>query len=177
MLAVILMMTGVAWSCVGLVAFRVEGSSTVEPGATVKVFGGAFAAGQPVSVRLDSPNGPVLATVDDPQPSTMTSRFTVDVPLPGDISQGPHVLVATQEHQDMNAGIPARVAIHVGTSEPIPADIADRPDALAVSSGPSTTSLVLIGLGAAAAGLLLAAGWSLLTSRRSSARAERATAG
>lgn len=94
----------VAWACVGLVVFKTTGSATVEPGGTVEVFGGEFAPGEPVNVRLDSADGPVLATFPDPKPSTMTSRFTLDVPIPDDISPGEHLLVATQKHHDMNGG-------------------------------------------------------------------------
>lgn len=157
----------VAWACVGLVVFRTTGSATVEPGGTVEVFGGEFAAGEPVNVRLDSPDGPVLATFPDPQPSTMTSRFTLDVPIPEDISTGEHLLVATQEHYDMNGGIPARAAIYVNEAEPALPTPEERPTSIVASSGPSTVSLVLIGLAAAAVALLVA-GASAVAARRSS---------
>jgi hypothetical protein len=165
---------GLAWGCVALVAFRTNGPGTVAPGGTVEVFGGEFASGQPVDIRLDSPTGPVLYTVPDPRPSTMTSQFTVQVPIPQDITPGPHVLVATQEHYDMNVGIPARATIHVNASPPVEPLPVERPTVLTVEDGRSAASYVLIALGVAAAGLLLATAASLIAARRPPSRqAER----
>ncbi|HEX2047915.1 MAG TPA: hypothetical protein VHF27_09130 [Acidimicrobiales bacterium] len=175
--AVLVVSAGVAWACVALVAFRVNGSGAVQPGGTVEVFGGEFASGQPVHIRLDSPTGPILYTHPNPQPSTMTSQFTVQVPIPADVSPGPHVLVATQEHYDMNVGIPARAAIHVSGSPPAAPLPADRAEVLVESDGPSAARYVLIALGTAAAGLFLAAVASMLAARRpSTGQAERVKA-
>ncbi len=175
--AVVVVSAGVAWACVALVAFRVNGSGVVQPGGTVEVFGGEFAARQPVHIRLDSPTGPILYTHPNPQPSTMTSQFTVQVPIPADISPGPHVLVATQEHYDMNVGIPARAAFHVNTSPPAAPIPVDRAVALSESDGPAVARYVLIALGVAAVGLVLAAVASMIAARRpASGQAERAKA-
>ncbi|HEV2767425.1 MAG TPA: hypothetical protein VGV63_06950 [Acidimicrobiales bacterium] len=162
----VLIPAGLAWACVTVVAFRTTGPGTVEPGGTVEVFGADFARGEPVNIHLDSLDGPVLATVPSPMPSTMTSRFTVPVPIPADVSPGPHLLIATQDHYDMNVGIPARAAIYVDSSPPAELVPAQRATALTVSDGPSTASLLLIGLGVAAAGLLMAAGASMIAARR-----------
>ncbi|MDQ4070483.1 MAG: hypothetical protein M3203_13585 [Actinomycetota bacterium] len=171
-MAAVLAPAAVAWACVALVGFRVNGSGVVQPGGTVEVWGGEFARGKPVHVRLDSPEGPILATYADPQPSTMTSQFTLQVPIPGDISPGQHFLVATQEHYDMNVGIPARASIYVNTSAPVAQLPADRVTELTVSEGPSAARYVFIVLGVAGAGLLLAAVASLIVARRPSERAE-----
>ncbi|MEX2660266.1 MAG: hypothetical protein WD232_11265, partial [Acidimicrobiales bacterium] len=165
----------VAWACVGLVVFKTTGSATVQPGGTVEVFGGEFASDQPVDVRLDSPDGPVLATYPEPGPSTMTSRFTLDVPIPDDITPGEHLLVATQEHYDMNGGIPARAVIYVDAPEPPPPTPEERPTSLLASSGPGAGNLVLVGVGAAAVALALTAG-AVALRRSSSAPAEGARA-
>ncbi len=159
---------GLAWGCVVVAAMRVNGSGVVQPGGTVEVFGSDFARGKPVHIRLDAPDGRILYTHPDPQPSTMTSRFTVQVPIPQDVSPGPHVLFATQEHYDMNVGIPARATIHVSSSPPVAPVPTDRAAALTVSDPPSAASYVLIGLGVAAAGLLLAAAASMIAGRRPS---------
>jgi len=164
----VLVPAALASACVALVAFRVNGSGVVQPGGTVEVFGGEFARGKPVHIRLDSPEGPILYTHPDPRPSTMTSQFTVQVPIPQNISPGPHFLVATQEHYDMNVGIPARAAIYVNASPPVAPLPDQRPTSLSVSSGPSAMSYILIGLAVAAGGLLLAAGASAIASRRAS---------
>jgi hypothetical protein len=168
---------GIAWGCVALVGFKVNGSNVVQPGGTVEVWGGEFARGKPVHVRLDSPEGPILATHNDPQPSTMTSQFTLQVPIPANVSPGPHVLVATQEHYDMNVGIPARAAIHVNASPPVAQAPVDRTPVLIESDGPGAAKYVLITLGVAAGGLLLAAAASMIASRRPpSEQAERVKA-
>lgn len=159
----------VAWACVGLVVLTTTGSATVEPGGTVEVFGGEFAAGEPVDIHLDSPDGPVLATFPSPAPSTMTSRFTLDVPIPEDTSPGEHLLVATQNHYDMNGGIPARAAIYVDAQEPAAPTPAERPTSVLASSGPGLVSLGLVGLGTALAALLVAAGARMATGRGASA--------
>lgn len=164
--ATVLIPAGLAWGCVALVAFRTNGPSTVQPGGTVEVFGGEFASGQPVDIRLDSLDGPILYTVPDPRPSTMTSQFTVQVPIPQIISPGPHTLIATQSHYDMNTGIPARASIYVNSSPPAAPLPQDRPTALAVEEGSSAVMYVLIGLGVAAAGLLLAAVARTIAARR-----------
>lgn len=159
---------GFAWGCVALVSFRTTGPGVVQPGGTVEVFGGEFAQGKPVHIRLDSPDGPILYTHPDPRPSTMTSRFTVQVPIPQNVPSGPHVLVATQEHYDMNVGIPARAAIYVNSSPPVAPTPEERPTSLSVSSGPSAARYVLIGLAVAGGGLLLAAVARAIASRRPS---------
>ncbi len=173
----VLVPAALASGCVALVAFRTTGTGVVQPGGTVEVFGGEFARGKPVHIRLDSPDGPILYTHADPQPSTMTSQFTVQVPIPPNTSQGPHVLVATQEHFDMNVGIPARAAIHVNSSPPIAPTPEVRATSLSVSSGPSAMSYILIVLAVAAGGLLVAGAASAIASRRpSSGRSENVRA-
>jgi hypothetical protein len=165
-----------AWACVALVSFKTTGNGVVQPGGTVEVFGGEFARGQAVHIRLDSPDGPILYTHPDPQPSTMTSQFTVQVPIPADITPGPHVLVATQDHYDMNVGIPARAAIYVSTSPPAAPTPEVRSAELAVEDAPSVASYLLIGLGVAAAGLLVAGVASFIVSRRPAPGTERVKA-
>lgn len=165
----VLIPASLAWGCVVLAAIKVNGSGVVQPGGTVDVFGSDFGKGKPVHFRLDSPDGAILQTFPDPQPSTMTNTFTVQVPIPQDVSPGPHVLFATQEHYDMNVGIPARATINVGSSPPVAPLPIDRAAALEVSDRPSAARYVLIGLGVAAAALLVAAAAGAIAARRPSA--------
>lgn len=58
---------GLAWACVGLMSLTTD-SSTVQPGGTVTVLGKEFAQDEPIEIHLDSPTGPVLATVPPPNP-------------------------------------------------------------------------------------------------------------
>ena len=164
--AVLVVSAGAAWACVSTFLLTTE-SSTVEPGGTVMVVGRGFAEGAPIDIRLDSHTGPVLATAP-PLRTTMTSRFMLPVTIPQDTPSGPHLLVATQNYHDMNAGSPARVMIHVGASGPAaPTPEAPRPATVAFADGdgPSALALVLVGLGVAAGALLLAAAASAGASR------------
>lgn len=164
--AIFVVPAALAWACVGIISLNVA-SSRVDPGGTVTVTGREFAEGAPVEIRLDSATGPVLATAPPPT-TTMTSSFRLDVRIPPDVKPGPHVLVATQHYHNMNAGAPARAMIHVGTAPPVALAgeaTGARAPGLIARSGPSAVSLLLIGLGAAAASLMLAAFWNLAASR------------
>ncbi|PZR81882.1 MAG: hypothetical protein DLM65_05030, partial [Candidatus Aeolococcus gillhamiae] len=153
-----------AWACVGLVSLTTS-SPTVQPGGTVTVFGKEFAQGAPVLIHLDSITGPVLATAPPPA-TTMTSQFSLPVPIPPDVPIGQHLLVATQDEHNMNGGNPARAVIYVGTTPPAPAPAAARPAKLAVESDPGAGALVLIALGVAVVSLLLVGLLMAVTSRR-----------
>ncbi|GAC1374972.1 MAG: hypothetical protein NVSMB4_02850 [Acidimicrobiales bacterium] len=162
---VVIVPVGLAWACVGLVSLTTS-SPTVDPGATVTVFGKEFAAKVPVLIHLDSITGPVLATVPPPTPSTMTSQFKIDVTIPADVSRGQHLLIATQDEHDMNGGNPARALIGVGVAAPGARPEPLRPVALVSDAGPSTSSLVLIGLGVAGVSLLLSGSVLAVMGRR-----------
>lgn len=163
--AAFVLFAGLAWACVGVVSLTTAEES-IRAGGTLTVTGREFARGVPIEIRLDSVTGPVLGTVPPPT-TTMNSSWTQTVTLPADISDGPHFLVALQDHHDMNSGQPARAAFFVGDPPPEADEPAERPALLSVSSGPGAAVLVLVGLGFAALGLLAAAGWSLLVARRS----------
>jgi hypothetical protein len=151
-------------------------SPTVQPGGTVTVIGREFAQGAPVEIHLDSPTGPLLTTAPPPT-TTMTSKFNWDVPIPANTPYGQHVLFAVQNYHNMNASVP-RSVIYVGVLPPPAASPAARPATLDVGSGPSGVSLVLLGLGVAAAGLILAGLWNLAAGgRRSEPEAQPVKAG
>ena len=154
----------IAWACVGLMSLTTS-SSSVQPGGTVTVFGKEFAQGAPIEIHLDSPTGPVLATVPAPT-DTMTSQWDVVVTIPASTPTGQHFLVATQAYHYMNTGAPARAAISVGVPAPAPAAPAARPAKVSIESGPSAISLVLISLAVAAVGLAVAGAWTAASARR-----------
>ena len=148
-----------AWACVAPVSLTTA-SPTVQPGGTVKVIGRETAPGAPIEIRLNSATGPVLATVTG-QPGGMSSKWEWDVTIPANTPYGKHYLYAVQNYRNMNAVIP-KTLIYVGTV-PDPAPEAEvRPVSMEVGSGPSATSLVLLGLAAAVAGLLLVGGLTAL---------------
>lgn len=169
-LALALVPAGLASACVAVVSLTSE-SKTVQPGGTLTVRLREFASMVPVTIRLDSLTGPVLITAPGPS-STMNSDFTADVPIPANITPGEHFLLAFQDHHDMNSGAPARTAFYVGSGPPAATAPEVRPAAMESASGPRASSLILIGLGVAAAGLLVAGAWNVLAARRPSPSAE-----
>lgn len=147
-----------AWACVAPVSLTTV-SNKVLPGGIVRVIGRESAPGAPIEIRLDAADGPILTTVTG-QAGGMNAKWESDVTIPATTPYGKHVLYGVQNYRNMNATIP-KATIYVGT-EP---DLAATPEArgsLDVGSGPSTTSLVLLGLGVAAGGLLLVGGLSML---------------
>ena len=152
-----------AWACVAPMSLTTA-SNRVQPGGTVRVIGRETAPGAPVEIHLDSPSGPVLDTATD-QPGGMSSKWELDVPIPANTPYGTHVLYAIQQYRNMNATIP-RATIYVGTEPPLPATPDPRAASFDVGSGPSAGSLVLLGLGVAAAGLLVVGGISVLAGSR-----------
>jgi hypothetical protein len=169
----VLVPTSVVWACVGVVSLT-SSSSSVQPGGTLQVTGREFAQMVPVVIHLDSPTGPVLATVPGPD-DTMTSKFTTSVTVPANIPSGQHFLVATQDQHDMNSGAPARSVFYVGTSPPATSPLPARPAAMVASSGPRAASLIFIGLAVAVVALIVAALITLASCGRGRDRAAAAT--
>jgi hypothetical protein len=158
-----------AWACVAPQSLTTS-SPTVQPGGTVHIIGRESGPGAPIEIHLDAADGPLLTTVTG-QPGGMTSKWEWDVPIPATTPYGKHVLFAVQNYRNMNATFP-KATIYVGT-EPDPAPTPDaRPRSLDVGSGRSATTLVLLGLGVAAGGLLLVGGLTALAGSSSSSRPE-----
>jgi hypothetical protein len=101
-----------AWACVAPVSLTTA-SPTVQPGGTIKVIGRETAPGAPIEIRLNAPDGPLLATVTG-QPGGMSSKWEHDVVIPASTPYGKHVLYAIQNYRNMNATIP-KATIYVGT--------------------------------------------------------------
>lgn len=163
-----LLPAAIAWACVTLVQLTASPSG-VQAGGTVTVTAVDTAPGAPIEIHLDSPTGPLLATVPPHTESVMTGTWTTNVTIPADTSAGEHFLVATQDYHNMNSGMPARATIYV--NQPVPATgqtPPPRPTTLEVGSGPSAASLLLLGTGVAAGVLLVAALLFLTASRRQS---------
>ena len=155
---------GMAWACVGLVSLTAS-PTLVQPGGNVTLVGKEFAPGVPVDIHLDSLTGAVIATVPPATVGGMNTQFTANVVLPVNISQGQHVLIATQQEHYMNGGSPARATITVGSATAVAAPGA-RPIGIITSSGPSAGSLVLLGLAVAGAGLFVGGVATAATSHR-----------
>lgn len=154
-----------AWACVAPVSI-ITTNPTVQPGGTLHIIGRETAPGAPIEIRLNSPTGPVLTTVTG-QVGGMTAKWEWDVPIPANIPYGKHTLYGVQNYRNMNSVVPKTV-FYVGTV-PDPAPAPDpRPVSMDVGSGPSGTSLVLLGLAGLVGGLLLAGGLIALAGTRRS---------
>jgi hypothetical protein len=155
----VLVPASMAWACVAPVSLTTT-TPSVQPGGTVHIIGRETAPGAPIDIRLDSPTGPVLATVTG-QPGGMSAKWEWDVTLPANIPYGKHYLYAIQNYRNMNSVVP-KTAVYVGTVPDPVAESEPRPVSMDVGSGPSATSLVLLGLAAAVGGLLLVGGLTAL---------------
>jgi len=161
--AALLIPASVAWACLGIAGLTVN-PATAQPGDTVAVTLTEFGS-TPAQIHMDSVSGPVLATIAHPGKG-MSGLTTANITIPADTSVGPHVLIATEPGNGMLAGIPARAVIQVGNASLTPTGAA-RPVALtAASSGISATTIALIALAVAGAGLFLAGMVSLVLSHR-----------
>ncbi len=150
---------GLAWACVAPMSLTTS-SPTVQPGGIVHIIGRETAPGAPIEIHMDSPTGPLLLNVTG-QVGGMTAKWEADVTIPANTQYGTHVLYAVQKYRNMNSTIP-RATIYVGVEPPAPATPEARAGALDVGSGPKGASLLLLGLGVAAAGLLVVGGISVL---------------
>ena len=157
----IILSAGVAWACVAPMSLTTS-SPTVQPGGTVHIIGRETAPGAPIEIHMDSPTGLLLTTVTG-QVGGMTAKWEWDVPIPANTQYGTHVLYAVQKYRNMNSTIP-RATIYVGVPAPSPFQTEARSATFDKSTGPSIGNLVFIGLGVAAAGLLIAGGLSVLAS-------------
>ena len=155
---------GVAWGCVGLISLTTS-SATVQAGGSLTVTGREFAPGVPVDIHLDTLDGPILATVPPFSTGGMNTQFTATVPIPANIGQGQHILIAYQQEHYMNAGNPARATIFVGTAAPA-ARSGTRPVGVLTNPGPSAGSLVLLGVVVAVVGVFLGVIATLILGRR-----------
>lgn len=163
--AIVLVPAASAWACLGLAGLTAS-PTAVQPGSTIQLKGVEFGS-NPVDVHLDGLNGPILATI-----TPNSGIFAQSVSLPADLSNGPHVLVATESAITANGlnngaanGTPARALIQVG-STPAPASPAPLATLTQSSNSGGIGTLVLIALGVAGVSLFLAAGGIFLASSR-----------
>ena len=154
----------IAYACIGVVGLSTS-PSVVQPGGTVTVTGKDFVNDKPVVLHLDTVDGPVIYTVPRSTGDVMTSNFSVTFQLPSSVSNGSHVLVATQDEHDMNGGNPARAALYVGTT-PGNTNPAARPATAIIDNGPGIGGLTLIALAAMGFALLLFIVFAALAGRR-----------
>lgn len=170
----VLVAASVAWACLSVAGITTN-LATVQPGGSLTINGIGFEFGtNPVPIHLDTIDGPVLGTgaVDH------IGNFSLTVTIPADVSNGTHVLIATEaaatpdgKNNGSNTGVPARAVIQVGNSSASPASPA-RPAAVIADSRIGTGPLIVIAMGVAAVGLFLAGLLSLAAARRPRRQAE-----
>ena len=142
------------------------GADEVRPGGVLSVSGYSYT--QPVSIRFNALDGPVLATLTPDSNNDIKGEVTI----PAETKPGSYVLFAVQGPPEKPTRLPARARISVAGDGGGPVlgaptgTIEARSDDLLGVQRPSTGSLVLIGLGAAGVALFLAGGALLLGASR-----------
>ncbi len=162
---VLLHATG-GWACASLAAVDVT-PSVVRPGQEVAWRGTFFIKDEPVTLRWNALDGPVLSVATPPGPDNglhgnwrfVDGTFTV----PADARPGSYVVIATQNavKGSQTWGVPARGLVQVSDGSPVLGQAAgpppvDRPVDLVTSESLSAGDFLLVALGAAGVALLLA---------------------
>ncbi len=152
----------------------------VRPGDQVSVFGPrGYGRTNPVEIRWDSESGPVLGTFR-PDQQRFAQWGPGTVTIPADATAGRHVLVATQELPDADAGIrgiPARTVIEVLGPASIPVlgaplspPVGARAERVEVADdgGIPIGGVLLVGMGVAGVAMFAAGMASAAARRRAS---------
>ncbi|MGH9277898.1 MAG: hypothetical protein ACRD12_07300 [Acidimicrobiales bacterium] len=161
-----------AWACVSGPAVNLS-TVNAKPGQEVNVTGTNFSKKDPVTVRWNALDGPVLATMAAPDSNnTISGKITV----PGDAKAGNYVLIFTQSSSDGKLSqMPVRALLTVtpdGGSQPVvgapvAAQQAGRADSLVTTDNDvSGATLALIALGVAGLGMFVAGMAALFAGRR-----------
>ncbi len=177
-IAVLVMAGSAAWACV---SGPVVNLSTVKakPGEQVTATGTGFRQADPVQIRFNALDGPVLAEMPRPDNQTINVSFTV----PPSTAPGDYVIIVSQSRNGSLTLSPIRAVLTVsGTSGQTPvlgadrtADDADRIPALVrTESSVSNGTLALVALGVAGIAMFIAGAAALASSRRKPGRPRRA---
>jgi hypothetical protein len=161
--------------------------SQVKPGDEVTVYGPrGYGRTNPVEIRWDSPNGPVLGTFN-PNTESYAQFGPGTVRIPADVRPGTYELWATQvltPGETYIRGVPARATLQVtGPGGPPAIGEANAPGPEPVQVGLERTErvsggrLAIIGFGVAGIALFLGGAAAIIASRRSRSEpaAERVT--
>lgn len=166
-----------AWACV---SGPVVNLSTVsaKPGEQVALTGTGFRNADPVQVRFNALDGPILAEVPKPESDrTVNTTFAV----PAGTAPGNYVIVVTQTKNGEMSLSPIRAVLSVvGPSGETPvlgadasADTGDRiPSLVRSDNDVSNGTLALVALGVAGIGMFAAGIAALASSRRGGTTAE-----
>ncbi len=167
------MFTAAGWACIAGPTLEVT-PRQANAGSEVTLKGVSYNR-NPVVVRFNALDGPVLGTIQPTGGSGTSSNWNLEgaVTLPADARPGNYVLVATQPSTDGKlTQIPTRALVSItGTTAPVVgaplvAEPVERPVGLVEAESVSTGTKVLIGVGVAGVGMFLAGAAALLASRR-----------
>jgi hypothetical protein len=147
--------------------------STVQakPGEEVTLTGTGFRQADPVQVRWNALDGPIVAEMARPENQTITATFAV----PPGTAPGSYVVIVSQTKNGQTSLSPIRAVLQVvGPSGQTPvvgadttSDAAERIPSLVHSDNDvSTGTLALVALGVAGVGMFAAGVAALATSRR-----------
>ncbi|MEX2291759.1 MAG: hypothetical protein WD794_15720 [Mycobacteriales bacterium] len=171
--ALVVSLAAGAWACVSGPAVLLS-TDTVKAGESVQIVGSNFRQKEPVVVRFDALDGPVLAELGVP----VKQRVTGSVTIPPGTAAGNYVLVFTQTAADGTpTQVPARTLVKVpGESGALPVVAApmgaapgDRLDSLATTESVGGGTLALASLGVAGIALFAVGVTVFATGRRSAA--------
>lgn len=167
----VLLAGAAAWACVSGPAINLS-TVNAKPGDQVTVTGTNFSKSDPVTVRWNALDGPVLATFAPPNSGNVSGVITV----PADAKAGNYVLILTQSSPDGHLSQqPIRALLTVtpdGAANPVVgASVAQRDTGRATGlvttdNSISGTTLALIGLGVAGVGMFVAGMAALFAGRR-----------
>ncbi len=181
--AVAALFSATAWACIAGPTLDVI-PRQANAGSEVTLKGVSYNR-NPVVVRFNALDGPILATIQPTGGTGTSSNWNLEgtVTLPADAKPGNYVLIATQPSVDGKlTQIPTRGLVSVsGTTAPVvgaplTAPQGERPVGLAEGDPVSRGTMVLIGLGVAGVGLFLAGMAALVASRRPEGAPARAAA-
>lgn len=173
----VMLTTAVAWACVaGPSVFT--STVNIKAGEQLGVQGVDFSEEAPVLVRFDALDGPVLADLGLPEENR--GMVSGNVTIPADTEPGDYVLVFTQYGDDgdpIQTPVRALVSV-VGEAGAAPvvgpelgvADSTRVAELATEDSSISTSTLVLMAIGVAAVGMLMAGTAAFFASRRESGR-------
>ena len=163
-----------AWACVSGPAVNLS-TVNAKPGDTITVSGTNFSKSDPVTVRWNSLDGPIVGNFAAPVGGAITGTVTV----PADAKAGNYVLILTQSSADGKLSqMPVRALLSVsganGANPVVGASIAQsqgaRADGLvSTDNSVSGATLALVGLGVAGVGMFVAGMAALFAGRRSTA--------
>ena len=178
--AALLVAASASFACASLALLEVT-PGVVKPGQEVDWKGTFFIKDEPVVVRWNALDGPVLATGVPPSADNglhgnwrfVEGRLTI----PGDVKAGSYILVATQNPVKGSStwGVPARTVVQVSDGMPVVGQAVGqfkmvRPDNLLSEDSIPAASLVVVALGAAGVAMFTVGAALAIGARRPSPR-------